>query len=100
MSPVELWKKISERFPTPADSFEFFKTFSSKKELKIVGVDLRNEKFNLRGEDTASVKAYGKLSFVDFGGDGQGTTFIMKFFKWQNRHNKFSYSHETVILYC
>lgn len=71
MSPVELWKKISERFPTPADSFEFFKTFSSKKELKIVGVDLRNEKFNLRGEDTASVKAYGKLSFVDFGGDGR-----------------------------
>ena len=42
---------------------------------------------------------------VDFGGRGEGTTFILKFFKWivskwQNCHNNKFFCHGTVILHC
>lgn len=67
----ELLHSIKEKFETDNDSFEFFETFSSKKELGIVSIDTRNKKFDLRGENTPSVKAYPKLVYVDYGGEGK-----------------------------
>lgn len=74
------YKKVLEnilnRYQTADDSFDFFELYSSKKELGIVSIDKRNKKFDIRGEKTPSVVPKPKLSYIDYGGDGERKNII------------------------
>lgn len=71
MTAKELLLSIKENFNSEEASYDFFETYSSKKELGIISIDKRNKKFDLRGEKTPSCKAYKNLTYVDFGGEGK-----------------------------